>query len=487
MFTAIAVVTAAIGVYLAGSTTSKLGPFETSISIHPSTTGESEVALPPLGSLIFDSHDGPLRMSVRLDSLDQDRTQELITHPEDVKKSADSVPSDLMNGLVDTALSGLAGAVLISLLAGGLIFRNMRRAAICGALALTITAAGFGLAATSIRPQSIMEPRYEGILANAPSVVGDAENIADRYEKYRNQLQQFIVNMSQFYTVARNLPSYEPDPDTIRVLHVSDLHLNPAAWDVIESVVEQFQIDMVIDTGDISDWGSQEEADFITDGLTRVTVPYVYIAGNHDSASTAKEVAKHKNATVLDNDVTQIKGLKIGGVADPRFIPDKNAAPSDIREEQVMLDSGTQLRDTIAKNGGADIALTHDPVSSPPLAKSVPLVLSGHKHQRLVSKLDSNTLQMVQGSTGGEGLRGLDSHDPVPLDLSVLYFDNKHDNQLQAFDDISMGGHGETQVTMQRHILTDGMPNDPSDLIPNPDEVGEESAKEQQNQEPDND
>ena len=44
-----------------------------------------------------------------------------------------------------------------------------------------------------------------------------------------------------YAAMALDLPAYQPDPSTIRVLFVSDLHLNPASWDVIRSVAKQFQ------------------------------------------------------------------------------------------------------------------------------------------------------------------------------------------------------------------------------------------------------
>jgi hypothetical protein len=58
---------------------------------------------------------------------------------------------------------------------------------------------------------------------------------------------------------------------------------------------------------------------------------------------------------------------------------------------------------------------------------------------------------MVEGSTGGAGLRGLEKEDPTPLSLSVLYFDEKH--QLKAYDDIQLGGTGQSNVEMQRNVI----------------------------------
>jgi len=64
------------------------------------------------------------------------------------------------------------------------------------------------------------------------------------------------------------------------------------------------------------------------------------------------------------------------------------------------------------------------------------------------------TRLMVEGSTGGAGLRGLEKSKPTPLALSVLYFDEKH--QLKAYDDIQLGGTGESNVTMQRNVIGAG-------------------------------
>jgi hypothetical protein len=67
---------------------------------------------------------------------------------------------------------------------------------------------------------------------------------------------------------------------------------------------------------------------------------------------------------------------------------------------------------------------------------------------------------MVEGSTGGAGLRGLEGDKATPLTLSVLYFDEHHD--LKAYDDIQLGGTGESNVEMQRNVIgakPDGIPS----------------------------
>jgi len=58
---------------------------------------------------------------------------------------------------------------------------------------------------------------------------------------------------------------------------------------------------------------------------------------------------------------------------------------------------------------------------------------------------------MVEGSTGGAGLRGLEGEEATPIQMSVLYFDEKQD--LKAYDDIELGGTGQSQVTLERKVI----------------------------------
>lgn len=87
--------------------------------------------------------------------------------------------------------------------------------------------------------------------------------------------------------------------------------------------------------------------------------------------------------------------------------------------------------------------------------------LAGHLHARRVSMMPQlagrgSTRLMVGGSTGGAGLRGLESETPTPLQMSVLYLDPSH--SLQAYDEITVGGSGTAEVTVRRQVPDDGTP-----------------------------
>jgi predicted MPP superfamily phosphohydrolase len=462
-----------LGITLGARTTTAVGPFQATLQITPSLQGDSEVDIPPLGSLMFDSHDGPAHLSVHMDSLDRARTQQLITDRAGIQRASEHAVDDVVSGLVRLVLRTLAVATLTTMGLAALVFRRMSRVALCGGLALAVTGGSMGLALATFRGDAISEPRYQGLLANAPAVVGDARKIAQNYAAYADQLQKLVTNVSTLYSTLSSLPTFEPAPGTVRVLHISDMHLNPGAWSVVRSVVEQFKIDIVVDTGDINDWGTVMEQSY-ADSIALLKVPYIYVRGNHDSAGTSAAVARQPNAIVLENGVTTVDGLTFAGIGDPRFTPDKQerAADSLLTDktlEQVRARGATLARTIDAQPGKVDVALVHDPLSAEDLAGHCPIVLAGHLHERQVRYIspvpssglppDQRTLLMVQGSTGGAGLRGLESGTPLPLAMSVLYFATPAGASrpaLQAYDDIHVGGTGVAQVFLERKVAPFG-------------------------------
>jgi hypothetical protein len=100
--------------------------------------------------------------------------------------------------------------------------------------------------------------------------------------------------------------------------------------------------------------------------------------------------------------------------------------------------------------------MVHDPAAAAELDDIddvVPLVLAGHSHEPDQRKLGEATL-LVEGSTGGTGLRALQRDEVEPLTTSVLYLDA--DNQrLQAYDRISVGGLGTGTASIERHVVAE--------------------------------
>jgi len=476
----VALAGAALGMLLGSRTVVEVGPFNAQLSLGPSLTGDTSVFIPPLGSLQLDTHEGPAHLSIQLSSLDQARTQAMLSDPAGITRATEQVADDLVAGVIRVGFGGLGAAVLGAMVLAALVFRDVRRVAWAGGLTLVVMAGSLGVAGATFRVGAVEEPRYEGLLVNAPALVGDVQRIADDYQRYTEQLQKLLTNATELYTAASGLEDFQPDASMTRVLHVSDLHLNPSAWTIMRTVVEQYDIDVIVDTGDITDWGTGAEADLYVASIRLMRVPYVYVRGNHDSETvTQAAVAEAPNAIVLDDELAEVAGLTFAGIGDPRFTPDQRTDPHSEEEEQArrqaVVDSGAELAATIGGAGQpVDIAAVHDPIAAEPLDGLAPVVLAGHTHERQVGPVvppaegdeppepePDQTLLMVQGSTGGAGLRGLEGETPEPLALSVLYFDQER--RLVAYDDITVGGHGLSEATVQRHLV-DAPPAPAADL-----------------------
>ncbi|GAA3143689.1 metallophosphoesterase [Planomonospora alba] len=449
-------VVAAVGVWLGmalgGPVSAAVGPVDVGMSAELAWTGETVVDAHPLGTLLFDTHDAPIRLRVTLENIDSEQAQAMLEDPRLAERLPALLERELREGVSALALRaiacGLAGALIFSLI----VFRGWR-AALAGLLAGMVMIAGIGTAAaTTFRPNAVVEPEYTGLLAGAPSLVGDAEAIVTRFESYRDQLAKLVNNVSQLYDAVSSLPVYDADPTSIRILHVSDIHLNPIAWNLIRSITQQFKIEAVVDTGDITDHGTGPEDKFVEE-IGKLGVPYVFVRGNHDSKATQRAVAKQKNAVVLDDSVEEVAGLRVYGLGDPRFTPDKSVPVDSDLDSLAALGRAHASRMTQAL-GPVDLVAVHDPTIAKGFSGSVPMVLTGHSHARSTELLPSGTRVLVQGSTGGAGLRALEHDEPTPVTASVLYFD-RETRRLRAWDDITLGGLGEQSVQIQRHVEND--------------------------------
>lgn len=444
------------GMLLAGGASVQIGPVQTLMSLRPSFAGQTVVNIPPLGSLQMNTNRGPLQLSVDVRQLNEADVKKLVADPKSFDNLPESAAAQVKHGVIAATVRALVAAAIGGLVLGLIAFRRVRAALAACVVAAVVLVMGGAVAFTSWNPKSVLEPRYTGLLTEAPSLVGTTQDLVSRFGLYRTELAQLVTNVTRLYDATANLPVYQPATSAIRVLNVSDIHDNPAAWNVMHSIVAQFGIDFIIDSGDLTDHASQAENELSTQ-IGKFKIPYVYIRGNHDSAHTQAAVAKEHNAIVLTGQEVTVDGLTIIGNGDPRFTPNQDVT---VPGEQAVYQTGQQLAARAVREAQEpDIAVVHDPVAATPLDGSVKLVLAGHLHRRVTWMLSPYTRVFVQGSTGGAGLRALQSNPPTPIEASVMYFD-RATGQLQAWDDITIGGLGATDAQIQRHLASDTAPID---------------------------
>lgn len=414
---------AMLGVALAGRVSADIGPFDATVAARPSLGSQTTVRLAPLGTIVLDTHDWPMALDLRVDQIGLSEAERIAENPERVDQLGDDVADDVSRALARLAWRCTLVAVLggaLGALAARADWRSGLKGAGTGVLVVAVVGGG---TAVTFDANAVAEPRYTGLLRAAPAAVGDVEAIVERYGEYRAQLSDLVGNVVTLYLAAENLPTFEPDDGTIRVLHVSDIHLNVQAFDVINQVTDQFDVDAVVDTGDITDWGTEPETQMLSE-IGRLEVPYVWVKGNHDSSRTQAAVAAQPNAVVLDGDAATVAGLRFWGIGDPRYTPNKDH-PEDAEDSDA--ESGSEQEDAVAfapevaeafaedvppgnvecadepdtdcppatDDPGddeppppVDVVLVHDSRIAADLGGLVPLVLAGHTHEADVSTIE---------------------------------------------------------------------------------------------------
>ncbi|MDN0199506.1 metallophosphoesterase [Streptomyces sp. S.PNR 29] len=453
-----------LGLLVVGNVRVPVGPMNTTMTLRPSFAGGTKINVSPLGALELDSHIAPVRLDVNVDQLDPVRSQALVDHPERLSGLQDEVTRDVAHGTLDLALRSCVAVVTGATALGLAVYRRPRRALTAGGLALTLLAASGGTAYATWNPESVLEPKFSGLLSSAPSVVGNARSIVTEFDVYQKELARLVTNVTKLYDATSTLPAYAPDPTTIRVLHVSDIHLNPASWKIIASLVEQYKVNVIVDSGDTMDHGTAAENGFL-DPIEDLGAPYVWVRGNHDSLVTQQYLEDLKNVHVLDNgEAKTIAGLRFAGMGDPQFTPDRSKRPgAEASQELAGARLATALHGQQTAGTPVDIAIAHEPAAARQVDGDVPLVLAGHLHHNEMEIMKYGTRLRIEGSTGGSGLRAVEGKYPDPIETSILYFD-RDTRRLQAWDEIKLGGLGLTTAEVSRHLAKEN----PSGATPSP-------------------
>ena len=119
----LAIAGALIALALFGSTHAKVGPFDTTMSVRASLTGETVVLLAPLGRITLDTHDAPAGIELRVDELRLEEAERFARDPSLLESVGDELAGDVgravrvlvVRCLLAAAAGGVAGAALARL------------------------------------------------------------------------------------------------------------------------------------------------------------------------------------------------------------------------------------------------------------------------------------------------------------------------------------------------------------------------------------
>ncbi|MHB8156350.1 MAG: metallophosphoesterase family protein, partial [Desulfocucumaceae bacterium] len=388
-------------VSILGQQTFRIEALHVRLNIQPATAGYTEVEIPPLATIKAKTHSTPIKISITLESIDLQQVQKMLD------KKVDT-------GVVDTITQGLRAAtglfalkILVLSAAGGAfgVFLWQRRPGIIhlrGALAATLTI-GLLLFMTfsTYNVKRFEHPEYNGALKMAPWVIGLAGETLNKIDTLNNKMDLLADNIYQLFNQIDQFQTYtEPQEGLVKVLHVSDIHNNPASMGYIQRIAGLFKVDMIIDTGDITDYGTPLES-LLLEWLSGLKVPYFFVPGNHDSPETIKKMESIHGVKVLKGTEITISNLRIIGFPDPSSRSSGIEPPPLSMIPQYAGEIVKTLSDQKEK---PDILAVHNHRIASLLAGTAPVVLFGHDHVLNIKEMDGS-IMIDAGSSGAAGLR----------------------------------------------------------------------------------
>ena len=387
-------------------------------SLQPAWQGKTVLLIPPLGNISADTHDLPIMIQITLtnieadlaSSLFQDDGEKTIWHQADFKV----LVQPFLLRQICLAVLGAATTFLI-------LWRFKPRMILAGALTgLLASVIFFSCLSASYDLDAFAQPEVNGVLSLAASIFPEPDTLLQKLDEVQSQTRLMVDSIEALFASTRGLAAMagpESQSSTKKILLVGDLHSNPVGVNLISSITDAFTIDMIIDTGDLTDFGSSFETAFVQE-LNKIVIPYLFCPGNHDTPEIIETIREMPGGKILDGNILEIGGLKILGSPDPL------CASSSVKEEDELKEhlSRQQQIENIKSQADLlpDIVVVHNTDAARELSNSFPLVITGHTHRQKVTE-SNGSLMINPGTTGAAGIRGLYSREAASYSAIILY------------------------------------------------------------------
>ncbi|MFC7490833.1 MULTISPECIES: DUF998 domain-containing protein [unclassified Knoellia] len=268
------------------------------------------------------------------------------------------------------------------------------------AWAIACGATGLGMWQTyqPVRQHEFTSTGVLGTVQRNQSLLSDVEARTAQVSPYLRNLIALSSALQDKYS-----PTELNQPSALRVLLVSDLHAGNQ-FSLMRTVVEEEDVDLVVDTGDLVNFGTvtEGEASGMFAGIASLPVPYLFTRGNHDATSATDRslldrMARIPNVVLLQPDaetynVIEAGGIRIGGFNDPRWFGDDGKRSKDKQQpaREAFIDAFTDEEPL-------DLLVSHEPwaVQDVPRAD---VAVNGHMH---TPDLEGNRIQAGTFTGGG--------------------------------------------------------------------------------------
>ena len=320
------------------------------------------------------------------------------------------------------------GLVTVALVTVGRRRRPSWRQLTATGVAVVVAVGGTGLGMwDTYQPDHLASFRASGLLGTLrrnAGLLGDVEARANQATPYIQNLLALSQALQEKFA-----PQAVSEPAAARFLLVSDIH-GANQYPVMAQVIKDEQVNAVIDSGDLTNFGSVAEAEAggLFRSIAQLGVPYIFVRGNHDANSRTddailRRLARIPNVILLQPDgqsftEATVNGVQVAGFNDPRWFGDDNR--NNAGKQQPSVDAFNR---TFAGRDVPDIVVSHEP-SAVKGVKDAGVLVNGHMHS---DELEGNRIGVGTFTGGGtvshliaEGTDGELTGQPYAFDVAVF-------------------------------------------------------------------
>ena len=442
------------------------------LSVSPGHKGALDIYVPLVDwGARFEAIRLPARLRVDLRTIDRDVVKRVAEGGQldvrEVRKEArDEIATYLRNLILLVLLCGGSLGVLVAFAVRGGATPKLRYTT--GTAIVTAIASAIALA-TLLPPRGAIDtPQYYAFGPDIPRALEAVETAQRSTRALDQELDAQLVGLARLVTAPANRPALENRP---RLTIASDLHNNVLALPILERTAARGPVFFV---GDLTDRGSPLEA-ALTRRVVRTGKPFVFVPGNHDSDTLARDLARDgaivltrtgrlsdDGETTSGHPVVTVAGLRVAGYDDPferrsdqRFADRFDRTPDASEVERFA----TWMRSV---RGEADIVMVHNPKLLPdaldeldaePPAKPL-TILTGHTHSAELTRRPGATV-INAGTIGAGGTGNLLEKNKIGI--ARLSYETEPGFAPLAVDMVTIDPHSGS-ATARRERLDEAPP-----------------------------
>ena len=423
------------------------------LSISPGHKGALDVYVPLVDwGARFEAIRLPARLRVDLRTIDRDVVKRVATGGRlDVKQvrgeARDAIATYLRNLILTVLLCGGSLGVLVAFAVRGGATPKLRYTT--GTAIATAVLTAIALIVLLPPRGAIDKPQYYAFGPDIPRALEAVETAQRSTRALDQELDAQLVGLARLVTAPANRPALENRP---RLTLASDLHNNVLALPILERTAARGPVFFV---GDLTDRGSPLEA-ALTRRVVRTGKPFVFVPGNHDSDSLARQLARDgavvltrtgrlsvDGETTSGHPVVTVAGLRVAGYDDPfeRRSDERFADRFDRTPDASEIDRFTTWMRSV--RGQVDVVMVHNPALLPDALDeldadppALPLtILTGHTHHAELTRRPGATV-INAGTVGAGGTGNLLEREKIGI--ARLAYETKPRFEALAVDMVTI-------------------------------------------------